>query len=714
MSKQEVIDKREAVIKMDPATGTVSLTNPQRPSEPPAQFTYDAVYDQASRQPDVYNETARPIVDSVLQGYNGTVFAYGQTGTGKTFTMEGSDRNDPEMRGVIPNSFHHIFTEIARSEGVEFLVRASYLEIYLDEIRDLLNANQNQRLEVHERPDSGVYVKDLNSYVVKNVREIEKVMNAGSKNRKTGATNMNEHSSRSHAVFIITVERSDKGPDGKDHIRVGKLNLVDLAGSERQKKTGAEGTRLDEASKINQSLAALGNVIAALTEGSKHIPYRDSRLTRMLQDSLGGNSLTVMIANIGPADYNADETGSTLRFASRAKLIKNKPRINEDPKDAMLRQFQEEIERLRQELLRRKGGAAPPAGPAGPKKREKKAGAAAGAGSEDAAAAETEGTEEWMDEEKRKLEEEKEKLANNKSLIDADRQKKEEELENRSRDIEQKVQERNETIKRLQALESKLLKGGVNIHDFTTKQERELEQQQRALEEQRRAERELKQKLTYQQVQSMYHEDQSLTLKEKIAAVTRKIKDAQADQEAIRDIREKTRQAHLRRKEEFSAEMESLRQEIKLMSMIIDNFIPKDEVARVEKRAVYDEAQQTWRLQPVSTGRVHRLPRPASACGFKRPVCEASRLAISAGDPDPRYRPDNVLRVPLDMPLRTTEDYDEPAPRSQMQSALESALRDDDDMSIDARQRDIFSATDKFMDKKGRVRQRNSRRGAGD
>merc|ERR1719393_74628 len=180
---------------------------------------------------------------------------------------------------------------------------------------------------------------------------MNQVLAAGLNNRSTGATNMNAESSRSHSIFLVTIEQACIGPDGEEHIRVGKLNMVDLAGSERQSKTGATGERLKEATKINLSLSALGNVISALVDGkSSHIPYRDSKLTRLLQDSLGGNTKTVMVANCGPADYTFDETLSTLRYAYRAKSIKNKPRINEDPKDAMIREFQEEIARLKQQL----------------------------------------------------------------------------------------------------------------------------------------------------------------------------------------------------------------------------------------------------------------------------------------------------------------------------------------------------------------------------
>ena len=245
------------------------------------------MYDCNSKQYDLYAESFAPLVDAVLDGFNGTIFAYGQTGTGKTYTMEGI-RSEPNNRGVIPNSFEHIFSHISKSANQQYLVRASYLEIYQEEIRDLLSKNQGKQLPLKERPDTGVYVKDLSSFVCKSVSEIEHVMSVGNQNRSVGPTNMNEHSSRSHAIFIITVECSQLDEEGNSHIRVGKLNLVDLAGSERQSKTGAQGERFKEATKINLSLSALGNVISALIDGkSTYIPYRDSKLTRLLQDSLG-------------------------------------------------------------------------------------------------------------------------------------------------------------------------------------------------------------------------------------------------------------------------------------------------------------------------------------------------------------------------------------------------------------------------------------------
>jgi kinesin family protein 3/17 len=238
-------------------------------------------------QEDLYKQTASPIVENVFEGYNGTIFAYGQTGTGKTFSMEGLNE-PPELRGIIPRAFHQIFDLISSRGGqnTEFLVRASYLEIYNEEVRDLLSKQVVNKLELKEDPNTGVYVKDLTSYVVKSVKECDKLRNFGANNRHVGATKMNADSSRSHSIYTITVESCETRPDGTASIRMGKLNLVDLAGSERQAKTEATGDRLKEATKINLSLSALGNCISALVDGkSKHIPYRDSKLTRLLQAS---------------------------------------------------------------------------------------------------------------------------------------------------------------------------------------------------------------------------------------------------------------------------------------------------------------------------------------------------------------------------------------------------------------------------------------------
>ena len=277
--------------------------------------------------------------------------------------MQGPTQNPtPDMRGVIPNSFSHIFECTKATTDVEYLIRCSYLEIYNEEVKDLLgNSKPPAKCELKEDPSRGVFVKGLTDVVVESEDQLMAMLDKGLSIRTTASTQMNAESSRSHSIFSVVVEMSTKDlASGKDMIRAGKLNLVDLAGSERQKKTGATGNLLKEGAKINLSLSALGNVISALSEGSKgkHIPYRDSKLTRLLQDSLGGNTKTLMVAAISPADYNFDETMSTLRYANRAKNIKNKPKINEDPKDTMLREFKEEIERLRRLLSDQASGTA--------------------------------------------------------------------------------------------------------------------------------------------------------------------------------------------------------------------------------------------------------------------------------------------------------------------------------------------------------------------
>lgn len=351
----------EMVVDMDPAISQVQLRKPKATEQPPKSFTFDGVYYVDSSTHQLYEEVGFPLVGGVLEGYNGTVFAYGQTGCGKSFTMMGPVSPE-EQKGIIPRAFEHIFDHISVTEGTKFLVHASYLEIYNEEVRDLLGRDVKRRLDLKEHPEKGVYVNGLSQHKVSNVQDLEHVMEIGSKNRSVGATLMNVDSSRSHSMFTIDVEMATESTQSgkkKEHIRAGKLNLVDLAGSERQSKTGSTGERLKEATKINLSLSALGNVISALVDGkSKHIPYRDSKLTRLLQSSLGGNTKTLMIACISPADNNYDETLSTLRYANRAKNIKNKPKINEDPRDALLRQYQEEIVMLKR-LLEGEGLAIP-------------------------------------------------------------------------------------------------------------------------------------------------------------------------------------------------------------------------------------------------------------------------------------------------------------------------------------------------------------------
>nr|XP_031300734.1 kinesin-1 heavy chain isoform X2 [Camelus dromedarius] len=268
--------------------------------------------------------TVRRKIEDVLEGYNGTIFAYGQTSSGKTHTMEGK-LHDPEGMGIIPRIVQDIFNYIySMDENLEFHIKVSYFEIYLDKIRDLLDVSKTN-LSVHEDKNRVPYVKGCTERFVCSPDEVMDTIDEGKSNRHVAVTNMNEHSSRSHSIFLINVKQENTQTEQK---LSGKLYLVDLAGSEKVSKTGAEGAVLDEAKNINKSLSALGNVISALAEGSTYVPYRDSKMTRILQDSLGGNCRTTIVICCSPSSYNESETKSTLLFGQRAKTIKNTVCVN--------------------------------------------------------------------------------------------------------------------------------------------------------------------------------------------------------------------------------------------------------------------------------------------------------------------------------------------------------------------------------------------------
>ncbi|MED6247679.1 Kinesin heavy chain isoform 5C [Ataeniobius toweri] len=288
-------------------------------------YVFDRVFPPSTEQIQVYDTCAKQIVKDVLGGYNGTIFAYGQTSSGKTHTMEGN-LHDPHMMGIIPRISRDIFDHIySMDENLEFHIKVSYFEIYLDKIRDLLDVSKTN-LAVHEDKNRVPYVKGCTERFVSSPEEVMDVIDEGKANRHVAVTNMNEHSSRSHSIFLINIKQENVETEMK---LSGKLYLVDLAGSEKVSKTGAEGSVLDEAKNINKSLSALGNVIAALSEGTKtHVPYRDSKMTRILQDSLGGNCRTTIIICCSPSVYNEAESKSTLMFGQRAKTIKNTVSVN--------------------------------------------------------------------------------------------------------------------------------------------------------------------------------------------------------------------------------------------------------------------------------------------------------------------------------------------------------------------------------------------------
>ncbi|CAM6117692.1 unnamed protein product [Calypogeia fissa] len=356
-------------VGVDSAAHSVSLNfRPQ-----PRTFTFDYVADEAVGQEEIFTAVGKPITDACLQGYHCCLIAYGQTGAGKTFTMEGPDpESSPggspgfqakanlkrhEKRGLIPRILDYIFQRMSTEKtqnckDVEFVVKCSYLQIYNEQVSDLLDPG-SYNLTIHEDAKHGMYVEGLQEVVVSTAEATYGVFRRGSENRHVGMTAMNLESSRSHSVFTVVVESQRRNDGGVMNRRTSRFYLVDLAGSERQKHSESAGIRLKEAGSINKSLSALGNVIKALVDISegkiRHVPYRDSKLTFLLKDALGGNSKCTLIANVTPAEKNIDETLSTLKFAQRAKLIHNTAIVNEDMfgNPAVMG---EEIRRLRLEI----------------------------------------------------------------------------------------------------------------------------------------------------------------------------------------------------------------------------------------------------------------------------------------------------------------------------------------------------------------------------
>ncbi|XP_043355898.1 kinesin-like protein KIF1B isoform X9 [Dermochelys coriacea] len=366
-NSRETSKESKCIIQMQ--GNSTSIINPKNPKEAPKSFSFDYSYWSHTSPEDpcfasqnrVYNDIGKEMLLHAFEGYNVCIFAYGQTGAGKSYTMMG--KQEESQAGIIPQLCEELFEQINdnSNEEISYSVEVSYMEIYCERVRDLLNPKNKGNLRVREHPLLGPYVEDLSKLAVTSYTDIADLMDAGNKARTVAATNMNETSSRSHAVFTIvfTQKRHDTETDLCTE-KVSKISLVDLAGSERADSTGAKGTRLKEGANINKSLTTLGKVISALAEVSKKkkktdfIPYRDSVLTWLLRENLGGNSRTAMVAALSPADINYDETLSTLRYADRAKQIKCNAVINEDPNAKLVRELKEEVTRLK-DLLRAQG-----------------------------------------------------------------------------------------------------------------------------------------------------------------------------------------------------------------------------------------------------------------------------------------------------------------------------------------------------------------------
>lgn len=750
MSEKEISDGHESIVEFESDKRIVVHDTSESPSDLLGTqsgerrnyshvYDFDHVFDCNSTQKQVYDQVCRPIVQSVLEGYNGTIFAYGQTGTGKTYTMEGlgrrklstSDANTKRKRsvsserqtssaksseqmqykqfpstiepstdrqqsteetaGIIPRTFQQIFDHIARNTKTQFLIRASYLEIYQEEIRDLLRKDKNTKLELHERTDIGVYVKDLTSFVCKSITEIERVMRVGNQNRIVGATDMNEHSSRSHAIFMITVEQQSTVNDAhqavngsnqtqavankvnKDRvIRVGKLNLVDLAGSERQRKTNSFGQRQRESIKINLSLSALGNVINSLMKihsdkqqscksaggttksiTQQHTPYRDSKLTRLLQDSLGGNAKTLMIASIGPASYNYDETINTLNYASLARCIRNRPRLNEDPKDALLRELQREIDSLRSKLSRKDG------------------------------------------------------TTNNHSAIN-DRQV----LPSSGLPASVvKSKEENQLIERellelkqkLASLEGKLLNGdkiGIGatnldpnvLKGLTHVQELELERRRKELASQAGRERAIRDELERREEAELLAKKSFNSIQQEVDAKRRLIRQILLKVRTLRDEIDETQRAYRLELDDLDQLQYVLQKELKLKCLIMDNFIPNSHVDQLLPRVMYDEHRNICSIEPIE------LPIGCCLLGdigesysdywhptydSIRPRSEFERIGEAVDPSNIRHKYEELIEPSLELPkqklCRRLRQTDEPSSAqdletTRLQAMIDSAL----------------------------------------
>lgn len=471
--------------------------------------------------------------------------------------------------------------------------------------RDLLKPKHDVPLELRER-ETGVFVPNLHSVLCKSVEDMTNVMNQGNKNRTVGFTQMNEHSSRSHAIFMITIEMCE---GESNTIKVGKLNLIDLAGSERQSKTGASAQRLKEASKINRALSSLGNVISSLAENSSHIPYRDSKLTRLLQDSLGGNSKTIMVANIGPSEYNYSETLTTLRYAHRAKNIQNKPIKNEDPQDAKLKEYQEEIARLRALIEERQTKEKPI-----PRRRK---------------TARSKLKKECL-EPTEKSDSEIEEETNEK---ESDRNSMEVDLETKEK-LQREKEVTQELAVKLLEIENQLVRGGRNILDTYTERQVELEKRLAEIADRKKREVEMQQQLELQEENTLEIKETVTSLQQEVELKTRKLKKCYSKYMALKQELVDTRDEHNRDRRELEMTQNELIKELKRHLLIIDNFVPEEVKSRLYTQARYDEEQEEWNLCANMMNDTQSFRRPVSVPNRRRPLSEHALKMIKQNGTD--------------------------------------------------------------------------------
>lgn len=667
INQEELLTGCVSVVKVNQLSNTVEIYNTKSYKTDYCKvYTFDAAYDYSCTNQSIFDQSVKGLIRSILSGFNGTIFAYGQSGAGKTHTMEG-EGND---KGIVIRTFEEIFDIISKSCKTQYLVRASYLEIYRDNIRDLL-CTSNIKCELRESKELGVYVKNISSFVCKNIKQIKTLIDSGNKNRCTGFTDMNARSSRSHAIVTITVEMGHMEDQSKSPVRVGKLNLVDLAGSERQSKTNTEGKRLKEASRINLSLTALGNVISALADNKGHfVPYRDSKLTRLLRNSLGGNSKTLMIANIGPANCNYDESLNTLRYASRARNIKNKPYINEDPVDALLKKYQEEIKRLKM-LLDVKDQI----------KNKEKINRCASA---------------------RTVKGNNFECYNNES-----NKNKEDLIPTIKHSHEYNV---DELTKRIEFMESKLLTGSSNIIEHTFEQQKALTARKNEIKEFEQREKDIQEMI---ELQKEFTEEKRGNFSYLYQEVENKSKELLKMYHKLQSIKQEIVDA----REEFNKDRRELEitkyelwKDMKLRILIMDNFVPNKDRRRMLSKLFFDEELDAWKVLPETELRQF-LPKLKCADNLRRPITLFTKITqrkanhifrcnrtLVNREKTLRFKAENILELEQFQSLPRIEDYQHVRIPSQLLLKFKNAFQEEEDIDIDA-ESSIFlksSAKEKF------------------
>lgn len=455
-------------------------------------------------------------------------------------------------------------------------------------------------------------------------------------------------------------------------IKVGKLNLIDLAGSERQSKTGASAERLKEASKINLALSSLGNVISALAENSPHVPYRDSKLTRLLQDSLGGNSKTIMIANIGPSNYNYNETLTTLRYAQRAKNIQNQPVKNEDPQDAKLKEYQEEIERLKRLIAPQQQQRSEKLA-AVSKKRVKKPKRELELHPQPAAVEEQEQEEPESEADLSEPESDKENEA---------------EVAKSSDQLERERVENAKLAAKLAELEGQLVRGGKNLLDTYSERQIELEKKLVEIAERKKREIEIQQQLELQEETTLEIRERNVSLEQEVELKKRKLSKCYAKYLALQQELNDCKHDHNQDLRELEMAQNELVKELKRQLLIIDNFVPVEVKQRLYTQAKYDEEQEEWKFAttplPLATGDgKFSGKRPVSHPQRRRPISEYALQEAKSNSPSAlRFKSENIVSYELEMPCRTTQEYRTPKVSASLQAVLAQAMQTGDDIDI--------------------------------